>query len=214
MQYNQPYGEPPEVVVGDQPYVNGNPSTGTMGSIPPAASIEYPQREIVNIVTDAGIVPDNGDLHQISRAVQSGTLIRGIDTGTVNVVSIALTPALADYIDGMFVWVRIAITNTGPAVCSISGLGGRNIVRRGGAVLQPGDLPGGFYALLVYNGLTTASTANFQTLRRILCAWAPAHPGARRPTQTSMSTAQPATTHHMTALLARPVSGSPHGPVQ
>ena len=160
MQYNQPYGEPPEVVVGDKPYVNGNPSTGTMGSIPPAASIEYPQREIVNIVTDAGIVPDNGDLHQVSRAVQSGTLIRGIDTGTVNVVSIGLTPALADYIDGMFVWVRIAITNTGPAVCSISGLGGRNIVRRGGAVLQPGDLPGGFYALLVYNGLT--GHANFE----------------------------------------------------
>ena len=156
MKYNAPYG----VADPDAAYVNGNPSTGTMGSIPPAASIEYPQREIVNIIEDVGIVPDNGDLHQVARAVQSSTLVRGIDTGTINVVSIALTPPLTDYIDGMFVWVRVAITNTGPAVCSINGLGGRNIVRRGGGVLQPGDLPGGFYALLVYNGL--AGHANFE----------------------------------------------------
>jgi hypothetical protein len=148
MQYNQPYG----ITDPNAPYINGNPSTGTMGSIPPAASIEYPQREIVNFITDASLVPDNADLHQVAKSVQSGHVIYGIDSGAVNLVSIALTPALAAYIDGMFVWVRVAITNTGPAVCSINGLGGRNIVRRGGAVLQAGDLPGGFMSLLVYNG--------------------------------------------------------------
>ena len=45
MLYNQPYGKPPEVTWGDTPYINGNPSTGTPGSIPPAASIEYPHNE-------------------------------------------------------------------------------------------------------------------------------------------------------------------------
>ena len=52
MKYNQPYGVADE----DAPYINGNPSTGTMGSIPPAASIEYPQREIVNMIEAAALV--------------------------------------------------------------------------------------------------------------------------------------------------------------
>lgn len=148
MKYNQPYG----ISDPNGPYINGNPSTGQMGSIPPAASIEYPQRELVNFITDAALVPDNADLHQLAKSVQSGRVIYGVDSGSVNVVSIALTPPLAAYADGLFVWVRIANTNTGPSVLSINGLAGKNIVRRGGSVLQAGDLPGGYIALFVYNG--------------------------------------------------------------
>ena len=48
MQYNQPYG----VSDPNAPYINGNPTTGTMGSIPPAASIEFPQREIVDVISE------------------------------------------------------------------------------------------------------------------------------------------------------------------
>jgi hypothetical protein len=44
--YNAPFGNSDN----DASYVNGNPSTGTMGSIPPAASIEHPQREIVKVI--------------------------------------------------------------------------------------------------------------------------------------------------------------------
>jgi hypothetical protein len=147
MEYNAPYG----VSDPDAPYVNGNPTTGTMGSIPPAASIEYPQRELVNFITDAGLVPDNGDLHQLGRSVQTGHVIYGVDSGAANLLSIALTPPLVAYIDGMHIWVRVAVTNTGPAVISVNGLAGKNIVRRGGAGLQAGDLQGTYYALLVYN---------------------------------------------------------------
>ena len=53
MKYNQPYG----VSDPNAPYINGNPTTGTMGSIPPAASIEYPQREIVNVISNGGLTP-------------------------------------------------------------------------------------------------------------------------------------------------------------
>jgi hypothetical protein len=148
MEYNAPYGEADP----NAPYVNGNPTTGTRGSIPPAASIEYPQRELVNFITDAGLVPDNGDLHQLGRSVQTGHVIYGVDSGAANILSIALTPPLVAYIDGMHVLVRVAASNTGPAVLSINGLAGKNIIRRGGAALQPGDLPGTYMALLVYNG--------------------------------------------------------------
>jgi hypothetical protein len=50
MQYNQPYGMPTEVNLGDYPYINGDPVVGRAGSIPPGASIEYDQREIVRVI--------------------------------------------------------------------------------------------------------------------------------------------------------------------
>ena len=68
MKYEAPYG----VSDPNSSYINGNPATGTMGSIPPAASIENPQREIVNLITDAGGTPTDADLHQLARGVQSG----------------------------------------------------------------------------------------------------------------------------------------------
>jgi hypothetical protein len=77
MLYNAPYG----AAGNNDPYVNGNPTTGTMGSIPPAASIEFPQREIVAVIqyaADNGLIdfnnvpcgsPSNGDLTQLLKAI-------------------------------------------------------------------------------------------------------------------------------------------------
>src|ERR1700676_3467636 len=89
MKYNQPWDQP---LNPNAPYTNGNPGTGTPGSIPPAASIEYPQREIVNFETDSGLAPTNSDLHQLSEAVQSGRVTYGEDRGTVNAVNVSLVP--------------------------------------------------------------------------------------------------------------------------
>jgi len=146
MKYNQPYG----VSDPNAPYINGDPSIGQAGSIPPAASIEYPQREIVNFISDSGLTPDNSDLHQLSKSVQIGTVMYGIDVGPVNAVAITLTPALAAYVDGQVFRVKIANSNTGPATFN-AGPGPLNIVRRGGAVLQAGDLPAGYMTFLSYN---------------------------------------------------------------
>jgi hypothetical protein len=49
MKYNQPYG----VSDTNAGYVNGNPAAGIQGSIPPAESIEYDQREVVNVIAYA-----------------------------------------------------------------------------------------------------------------------------------------------------------------
>lgn len=77
MKYNQPFG----IGDPDAAYINGNPATGTMGSIPPASSIEYDQREIVAVIqyaADNGFVdhlnvlcadPDNADLQQLLKAI-------------------------------------------------------------------------------------------------------------------------------------------------
>lgn len=67
MKYNKPYGAATE----NASYTNGNPSTGTKGSIPPAEAVEYPQREIVEVITHAGLSPTNTDLAQLRKAIQA-----------------------------------------------------------------------------------------------------------------------------------------------
>src|SRR5215472_17246512 len=134
MQYNQPYG----VTDPNAPYINGDPSVGQAGSIPPAASIEYPQREIVNFLTDSGLTPTNSDLHQLAKSVQIGTVMYGIDVGPVNAVAITLSPARSFA-------SRARTATRGPPN---AGPGSVNIVRRGGAVLQAGDLPAGYMTFL------------------------------------------------------------------
>src|SRR3954447_20644484 len=93
MKDNQPYG----VSDPNAAYINGDPSTGTAGSIPPAASIEYPQREIVNLIADASLTPANTDLHQLSKAIQSTLLWSDDDAGTASQIQVTQTPAPTAY---------------------------------------------------------------------------------------------------------------------
>lgn len=156
MKYNQPYGvSDPEAA-----YINGNPSTGTMGSIPPAASIEHPQREIVNLIKNtkngdgsAFAAPSPGDLLQLARCIQSGLLIYARDSGVANVVRLNISPAINQYWEGLTVLARILYANTGPAMLDINTRGAKNIVHRDGSTLVGGELiPGGMHCF-VYNGV-------------------------------------------------------------
>lgn len=65
-------------------YVNANPSTGVEGSIPSAAAIEYPQREILAVITAAGLTPSNGSLDQLKTAIQTLISAAGASTGTIS----------------------------------------------------------------------------------------------------------------------------------
>lgn len=62
---------PPLNGAGDDPYVNPNPGAGVKGSAVPAEALEHPQREIIEVIIDAGMVPDGGDLTQLSQAIQA-----------------------------------------------------------------------------------------------------------------------------------------------
>jgi hypothetical protein len=153
MKYNVPYGKADEVTWGDTPYINGNPSTGLAGSIPPAGSIEFPQREIVNLIRDvAALLPDNADLHQLGRTIQTGGLNFKVDTGTANAYACNLTPAPLAYIMGLFVVLKIANDNTGPSVLNLNSLGNVPIVRIDGSPLVGGDLVHGSLHCLMFDG--------------------------------------------------------------
>src|SRR5262245_44932794 len=115
MKYNQPFG----ISDPNAPYINGDPEIGREGSIPPAESIEYPQREIVNVIAYNGFTPDNADLTQLTRGIQrQNPNWVNIFGGTANALTCAPLPAPASLTDiiGMPIRGIAQFTNTGPVV--------------------------------------------------------------------------------------------------
>lgn len=153
MKYNQPWDQPSNP---NAPYTDGNPSTGTPGSIPRAAAIEYPQREIVNLLTDSSISPTNSDLHQIAKAIQNGKVRYALDLGTVNALNVTLTPAPDNLLNGLVIVTEVAVTNNGATVIIVNGRPAVPVVRRGNSPLLANDLIGSSMAMLSYSELISS----------------------------------------------------------
>ena len=79
MQYNQPLDQPSQP---NASYIDGNPAAGIQGSIVPAASLEFDQREVVEVIMRANArgysdfsgapcaPPANADLTQLRKAIE------------------------------------------------------------------------------------------------------------------------------------------------
>lgn len=148
MQYNQPYG-----TAANTSFVNGDPSVGRAGSIPPAEAIEMPQREIVNLINDVAIyVPDNADLHQLGKSIQSSKMTYAVDAGTVNSASITLVPSPVGYNGGLTLRVKMATGNTGAATLNVNALGAKPIIKANGAPLLGGEWNANDIVELCYDG--------------------------------------------------------------
>jgi hypothetical protein len=157
MKYNPPWNTAFNRPVDDpnQPYINANPSAGIEGSVPPAESIEYPQREIVAATLLAGFNPSNDDLEQLTRGIRQGTAYATasvISGGDVNALYLNLNPKLDAYRPGLCLRVKIPVENTGPVGINIDNLGIKSIVRASGAVMAAADLRANMVADIVYDG--------------------------------------------------------------
>jgi hypothetical protein len=148
MKYEQPYG----VSDPNGSYTNGNPTTGTMGSIPPAASIENPQREIVNFITSSSIAPSDGDLYQLARSVQNGVVNFASDQGTPNQIAITLVPALTAYTAGLRLFIKVAYANTTQVVINVNALGSVPLVHTDFTQLVGSELSPGMVFECIYDG--------------------------------------------------------------
>lgn len=154
MKYQQPFG-----TVDGSPYINGNPATGTQGSIPPAESIEHPQRELVDLIAKEGLVPSSLDLGQLAKAIQLGKISYGNDTGSSNALEVSLVPIPGSvpgttYQAGFPVIVRkipTANTSTTPTL-NVNGLGPKPIVNIDGSALPPGAMIADGVFHFVYDG--------------------------------------------------------------
>jgi hypothetical protein len=65
MKYRQPYG----VSDPNAPYVDRNTPGAISGSRPPGKAIEHPQREIVNVIVNAGLTPNGDSVTQLDEAI-------------------------------------------------------------------------------------------------------------------------------------------------
>jgi hypothetical protein len=152
MKYVPPFG-PPGTVLPDQSYINGDPSVARKGSIPPAEAIENPQREIVNAITDAQQVPNDEDLHQLTKAIRDGKLNYCLDTGPLNQLEVTIPgPAITSYGAGLALRILVAHTNTGPVTVAVGSVNPTSVKRRDGSELQANDLVAGQVATIVSDG--------------------------------------------------------------
>jgi hypothetical protein len=145
VKYIQPYG----ITDPDAPYINGDPSIGRAGSIPPAAAFEHPMREIVHMEEKSGLVPTDLDLYQLLKAIRTQKVNWTLDRGTTNHLVCVFDPVLDAYNNGFVVRIQVGHTNTGPSEIDC-GPGFRNIVRIDGSPLAPGDMPAGGIACMCY----------------------------------------------------------------
>jgi hypothetical protein len=170
MQYNQPYG----VSDPNAPYINGNPATGQAGSIPPAASIEYPQRELVNLITAAGLTPNNSDLTQVKEAVQIADVFNyfkySINSGTASQWS-ATVPALPTMPPpkGTALWFMPGFASpVGGVVFSVNGSAFKPVLFGDLSAVTVGDVLPSAWLLLFFDGtewlIIAGSTRRFGAL--------------------------------------------------
>lgn len=149
IKYNQPYG------VGNvnASYVNGDPSVGLAGSIPPAEAIEYPQREIVAVISSSNLAtPTNADSVQLAKAIQSWLMNSDVDEGTINQYQVTLAPAPTAYYTFLTVRIKIGTTNTGASTLNVNALGSKAIQNADGTAVSGGQLLSGAVVELCYDG--------------------------------------------------------------
>jgi len=150
VKYVPPYGVTANP---DASYVNGDPSIGRQGSIPPAAVFENPQREIVNLIADSTQTPTDVDLHQTTRAVRDGKLNFCVDSGPLNQLQVVMPgPPIQAYTAGLSLNVLVAHTNTGATRIVVGTLNPTSVKRRDGSELQANDLLAGMVANLICDG--------------------------------------------------------------
>ena len=154
MKYEQPYG----ISDPNASYINGNPSTGTMGSIPPAASIEFPQREIVNFITKSALTPTDADLLQLAKAVQAGLVNYGTDQGTPNQIVITPTVPITAYALGQRFVIKVKFGNTSQVTINVNGCGGVPLIHTDLSPINPYELIAGQLIEVAYD------SANFQAI--------------------------------------------------
>lgn len=151
MKYEAPYG-PPGTIDPNASYINGDPSVGRQGSVPPAAAFENPQREIVNLITNSQQQPTDDDLQQVTRAVRDGKLNYVLDSGPLNSFEVNIVPNLLAYTAGLMLRVLVGHTVTGPTTITVNQLNPTAVRRPDGSALAANDLVAGQIATLVCDG--------------------------------------------------------------
>ena len=154
MKYTQPYG----VTDPNASYINGNPATGTMGSIPPAESVEHDQREIVALIAATGQTPVGSDLTQLLKAVKLADVHNyfkfGTNGGSASAWSMACpTFAVMPPPAGTTVWFKPGLPSVaGGTTFSVNGSVPAPVVYNDLVGVSVGDISNTAWLLMFFDG--------------------------------------------------------------
>lgn len=128
----------------------GNPisTNDNLTGIGDPASIGNVVSQIVagsNIVVSPG-----GGTGIVTVSAPSVAIPYGVDSGSVNSVSLTLTGIVA-YTDGMIVAGRVGFNNTGASTLNINGLGAKAIINQNNCQLLPGEMSAGIPYIFIYS---------------------------------------------------------------
>ncbi|NVM87643.1 hypothetical protein FHT32_001282 [Variovorax sp. SG517] len=166
------------------------PIIGAVDGISPATATRN-MAEIYNrllfahaaLVEAAGLAIDHDDWAQLVHAFRSNGLVYAAGAGTANAQTVAYTPALKALVDGMVLWYKAAVANTGPATLNVNGLGAVPIMGGAHGALQGGEIVANGRCRLLYN----ATLGAFILLE---CTGAPLQVGLATQSQHAMQLGQ------------------------
>lgn len=176
MKYWQPYG----ITDPEAGYINGDPSIGRQGSIPPAGSIEQDQREIVNVIRGNQFPPSETDVHQLLVSCRSQRMNYAVDQNDLpNTITVSFVPPIGSEFltPGLMLRIKPLIDNTDACTLIVDSV--EHPLRRcNGAELVAGDIvngipievmwnDGGYWIMTNYKGVggdnTVTNTNNYLT---------------------------------------------------
>ncbi|WP_256675388.1 hypothetical protein [Pseudomonas sp. GXM4] len=136
-------------------FVDEDPLAGTPGSLIPAQWGNAVTQEIINVLTAAGLVPDELNNAQLLLAISNLSLVSqaqyALGAGSANAITATYAPAITSLADGMVLKFKALSTNTGAATFNPNGLGAKAIVGGAHAALQGGEIAATGDVWLQYN---------------------------------------------------------------
>ncbi|WP_225613607.1 gp53-like domain-containing protein [Pseudomonas sp. Pdm06] len=125
-------------------FVDENPLMGTPGSLIPARWGNSVTDEVLNVIDEAGLNPNEADSTQLIQAIrrlnQAGSENHAQDNGAANIYTVAYLPALSTLVDGMVLRFKAKTANTGASTFSPNDLSAKPIVGLALSALQAGEI--------------------------------------------------------------------------
>lgn len=137
-------------------WTEGNPALGQAATYVRASFLNGLQSELLNILTAAGVTPSKTTYNQLLSSFRSNGLLYAVDTGVANACVITFTPAVPALVDGMVLWFKAKVANTGVTTLNVNALGATPVVGGAHAALQSGEIIANGKCMVVYNATLSA----------------------------------------------------------
>lgn len=86
----------------------------------------------------------------IAARMQAGSGLIGTDSGVSNAYVVDFTPPITELTDGMALWFKVKVANTGASTLNVNGLGAKPIIGMAQTALQGGELVATGKAMVVW----------------------------------------------------------------